>query len=288
MERKSGNIRKAKLRLMANPDTRKLLVRSGWNEIMFDLDGDGVADLRLSSEKGHGNIDTLAIDLSGNGEFNLYLHDADGNGIPDTILWAEDGAEEVVALTGDEVERGLVELAARVNALLTAEEFLNEQFGITLKDLADYVKQHADTMLAEIEKRRNAQGIEKVAYYLDDAGTYFLATEDGDQARVRAFGTSLLFDGKLYIQTGKSKDVSKQIAANPRVELCAAMNGTWLRVTGELVDDDNHDAKVAMLEKMPSLKAMYSADDDNMQMLYFKNASATFSSFTEAPETINF
>lgn len=131
-------------------------------------------------------------------------------------------------------------------------------------------------------------GIERVYQFLDEAQTYYLATVEGDQPRVRAFGTILLCDGKLYIQTGKVKPVSKQIAANPKVEICAFKDGKWLRVAGELVNDDNHDIKVAMLDKMPDLKAMYSADDDNMQMLYFKNATATFSSFTEEPETISF
>ena len=132
------------------------------------------------------------------------------------------------------------------------------------------------------------EGLEKVYQFLDEANTYYLATVEGDQPRVRAFGTALLYDGKLYIQTGKVKPVSKQIAVNPKVEICAFKDGKWLRIAGELVNDDDKAVKEAMLEKMPSLKAMYSADDDNMQMLYFKNAVATFSSFTEAPETISF
>ena len=132
------------------------------------------------------------------------------------------------------------------------------------------------------------EGIEKVCQFLEEAQTYYLATVDGDQPRVRPFGTVLIFDGKLYIQTGKVKDVSRQLAANPKAEICAFKDGRWLRVAGELINDDNYDAKVAMLEKMPQLKAMYSADDDNMQMLYFRNATATFSSFTEAPESVQF
>jgi uncharacterized pyridoxamine 5'-phosphate oxidase family protein len=145
-------------------------------------------------------------------------------------------------------------------------------------------------MQAFVKRRKgiNMNGIEKVYQFLNDAGTYYLATAEGDQPRVRPFGTALLSGGKLYIQTGKVKDVSKQIAANPKVEVCAFMNGKWLRIAGELVNDDDHEVKVAMLDKMPQLKGMYSADDDNMQMLYFKNAVATFSSFTEAPETICF
>ena len=132
------------------------------------------------------------------------------------------------------------------------------------------------------------KGIEKVCQFLDEAGTYYLATVEGDQPRVRPFGTALLYEGKLYIETGKVKNVSKQLAANPRAEICAFKDGKWLRVAGELIDDENRDVKVAMLEKMPSLAGMYSPDDGNMQMLYFRNATATFSSFTEAPETIRF
>ena len=131
-------------------------------------------------------------------------------------------------------------------------------------------------------------GIEKVCQFLDEAQTYYLATVEGDQPRVRPFGTILLYEGRLYIETGKVKNVSKQLAANPRAEICAFKDGKWLRVAGELVNDEDRAVKVAMLEKMPSLKAMYAPDDGNMQMLYFKNATATFSSFTEAPETIEF
>ena len=130
--------------------------------------------------------------------------------------------------------------------------------------------------------------VEKVCQFLEEAQTYYLATTEGDQPRVRPFGTVLLYEGRLYIQTGKVKDVSRQISANPKVEICAFTGGKWLRVSGELGNDDSRDVKEAMLEKMPSLKAMYSADDDNTQVLYFRNATATFSSFTEAPETVQF
>lgn len=132
------------------------------------------------------------------------------------------------------------------------------------------------------------EGIEKVLKFIEEAQTYYLATVEGDQPRVRPFGTILLANGRLYIQTGKVKDVSKQLTANPKAEICAFKDGKWLRVAGKLVNDDDHDVKVAMLDKMPTLKAMYSADDDNMQMLYFQDAEATFSSFTEAPEVIKF
>ena len=130
--------------------------------------------------------------------------------------------------------------------------------------------------------------IERVCQFLDEAQTYYLATVEGDQPRVRPFGTALIYDGKLYIQTGMVKPVSKQLAVNPKAKICAFKGGKWIRIAGELINDDNRDVMVAMLEKMPSLKAMYSPDDGNMQMLYFKDATATFSSFTEAPETIRF
>lgn len=128
----------------------------------------------------------------------------------------------------------------------------------------------------------------EVYEFLKKAGTYYLATVEGNQPRVRPFGTVDLFEGKLYIQTGKSKKVSKQLAANPKAELCAFMNGKWLRVAGTLVRDDRFEAKAHMLDSYPELKAMYSADDDNTEVLYFRDATATFSSFTEAPRTISF
>ena len=128
----------------------------------------------------------------------------------------------------------------------------------------------------------------KVYDFLENAKTFYLATVEGDQPRVRPFGTALVYEGRLYIQTGKVKDVSKQIAANPKAEICAFKDGRWLRLAGVLEEDDNRDVKVKMLEKMPSLAGMYSPDDGNMQMLYFKCGCATISSFTEAPETICF
>ena len=130
--------------------------------------------------------------------------------------------------------------------------------------------------------------MEKVYEFLKECGTYYLATADGDQPRVRPFGTIHIFEGRLYIQTGKKKDVSKQIAANPKVEICAFKDGRWLRVSGTLHEDDRYEAKKSMLDAYPSLQSMYSADDDNTQVLYFTDATAVFSSFTSAPETIRF
>ena len=130
--------------------------------------------------------------------------------------------------------------------------------------------------------------IQSVCAFLEAAQTYYLATVEGDQPRVRPFGTVLLYEGRLYIQTGKSKSVSKQLAANPKAELCAFKDGVWLRVAGELIDDDRREVKIAMLDKHPTLKSMYSPDDDNTQVLYFQNATATFSSFGAPPETITF
>lgn len=130
--------------------------------------------------------------------------------------------------------------------------------------------------------------MQEVLEFLKACGTYYLATVDGDQPRVRPFGTIHIFEDKLYIQTGKSKDVSKQIQKNPKVELCGFAQGKWVRVAGELVRDDRIEAKKSMLDAYPSLQNMYSAEDDNTEVLYFKNATATFSSFTEAPKTITF
>ncbi len=130
--------------------------------------------------------------------------------------------------------------------------------------------------------------MKRVEEFLKQAETYYLATVEGDQPRVRPFGTINIFEGRLYIQTGKSKPVSKQLHANPKAEICAFKGDKWLRVAGELVPDERREAKKAMLDAYPSLRGMYSEDDDNTEVLYFKNATATFSSFTQAPEIIKF
>ena len=130
--------------------------------------------------------------------------------------------------------------------------------------------------------------MKEVYEFLKKAGTYFLATEDGDQPRVRPFGTALIFENKLYIQTGKKKDVSKQMKKNPKVEICAMSEGKWVRIAATAVNDDNVEAKKALLEAYPNLKNMYSATDNNMQVLYLKNAVATIASFGGEPKVIKF
>ncbi len=130
--------------------------------------------------------------------------------------------------------------------------------------------------------------MQEVYEFLKACGTYYLATVEGDQPRVRPFGTVDVFDGKLYIQTGKIKEVSKQLHANPKAEICAFMNGQWIRVAGNLISDDRREAKAHMLDAFPNLRAMYNEDDGNTEVFYFENAVATISSFTAATKTITF
>lgn len=130
--------------------------------------------------------------------------------------------------------------------------------------------------------------MEKVCEFLKTAGTYYLATVEGNQPRVRPFGTAHIFEGKLYIQTGKVKSVSKQLGANPKAEVCAFKDGVWLRVAGELIEDDRVEARKSMLDAYPNLRAMYNENDGNTQVFYFKNASATFYSFAAEPEVVEF
>ncbi|MDE5820173.1 MAG: pyridoxamine 5'-phosphate oxidase family protein [Lachnospiraceae bacterium] len=128
----------------------------------------------------------------------------------------------------------------------------------------------------------------EVYEFLKKCGTYYLATVEGDQPRVRPFGTIDIFEGKMYIQTGKAKDVSKQLQANPKAELCAFCDGVWVRIACRLIRDENVKAKEHMLDAYPSLKGRYSADDDNTEVLYLEDAVATFSSFVDEPKTVRF
>ena len=130
--------------------------------------------------------------------------------------------------------------------------------------------------------------MERICKFLKEASVYYLATVEGDQPRVRPFGTAHIFEDKLYIQTGKVKPVSKQLAANPKVEICAFKDGAWVRIAGELVEDDRVEAKKSMLDAYENLRGMYDENDDNTQVLYFKNGVATFCSFGAAPEVVEF
>lgn len=130
--------------------------------------------------------------------------------------------------------------------------------------------------------------MERICNFLKEAGVYYLATVEGDQPRVRPFGTAHIFEGKLYIQTGIIKPVSKQLAVNPKAEICAFHNGAWLRVAGKLVNDDRIEAKKSMLDAYPNLRGMYDEKDGNTQVLYFKSGVATFCSFGAPAEVIEF
>lgn len=130
--------------------------------------------------------------------------------------------------------------------------------------------------------------MQEVYEFVKKCQVYYLATVEGDQPRVRPFGTIDVFEDKLYIQTGKSKEVSKQLQNNPKAEICCFAEGTWLRIAGELVRDDRREAKKHMLDAYPNLRDRYSEDDDNTEVLYFKNATAKFESFTAEPKEINF
>lgn len=130
--------------------------------------------------------------------------------------------------------------------------------------------------------------MERIVKFLKDAEVYYLATVERDQPRVRPFGTAHIFEGRFYIQTGKVKDVSKQLMANPKAEICAFRDGEWVRIAGELIEDDRIEARQSMLDAYPSLQKMYAADDGNTQVFYFKNATATISAFTHESEVIQF
>ena len=130
--------------------------------------------------------------------------------------------------------------------------------------------------------------MKRVLDFLKKASVYYLATVEGDQPRVRPFGTVNEFEGKLYVQTGKVKPTSKQLAANPKAEICAFTDGAWIRVACKLVEDDRFEAKKSMLDAYPNLRGMYDENDGNTQVFYMKDATATFAAFGKASETVKF
>lgn len=198
----------------------------------------------------------------------------------------------------------------RVNNYIDFTKKINDFLRSEMKEFTkdDEVKRDIDNLDAVVAKWKHIDGLgnkiecnesklvseegvhimEEVEKFLKEAETYYLATIKGDQPRVRPFGTAHIFEGKLYIQTSKKKDVSKQLHANPKAELCAFKGGEWIRVAGELVEDDRVEARQSMLDAYPGLKKMYAADDGNTEVFYFKNGVATISSFTYEPKVIKF
>ena len=130
--------------------------------------------------------------------------------------------------------------------------------------------------------------MQEVYEFLKKCGTYYIATVEGDQPRVRPFGTADIFEGKLYIQTGHGKDVDNQIKANPKCEICCFAGGTWLRIAATLVGDERIEAQEHMLEAHPSLKSRYKAGDGVTAVYWLKDATATFSSFTAPAKVVKF
>ena len=130
--------------------------------------------------------------------------------------------------------------------------------------------------------------MKRVLDFLKKASVYYLATVEGDQPRVRPFGTINEIEGKLYIQTGKVKPTSKQLMVNSKAEICAFTDGSWIRIACELIEDDRFEAKKSMLDAYPNLRGMYDENDGNTQVFSMKNAVATFSAFGKESETIEF
>jgi uncharacterized pyridoxamine 5'-phosphate oxidase family protein len=146
-----------------------------------------------------------------------------------------------------------------------------------------------NALAAEHKGQKSEDGMREVYEFIKGCGYYFLATNDGDQPRVRPFGTVAVFEGRIYIQTGKKKDVSRQMARNPKIEICAYDGKEkWVRVQAVAMNDDRREAKEFMLDSYPELKNMYSADDGNTQVLYLKNARARFHSFSGDSRTVEF
>lgn len=128
----------------------------------------------------------------------------------------------------------------------------------------------------------------KVYEFLKECNTFYIATCEGDQPRVRPFGALNIFENKLYIETAKAKNVSKQMQINPKIEICACSGSKWVRVEAKAIRDDRFEAKKSMIDNNPPLKALYSPEDDNTEVLYLDGALATFYSFGGEPEVIEF
>lgn len=157
-----------------------------------------------------------------------------------------------------------------------------------IKAAVEFQEKYFNSTIQTISDIKGEYIMKRVHDFLKKADVYYLATVEGDQPRVRPFGTVNEFEGKLYIQTGKVKPVSHQIAANPKAEICAFCEGAWIRIACELVEDDRLEPKKSMLDAYPMLRGMYDENDGNTQVFYMKDATATFCAFGKEPETVKF
>ncbi|MDR1262285.1 MAG: pyridoxamine 5'-phosphate oxidase family protein [Oscillospiraceae bacterium] len=131
--------------------------------------------------------------------------------------------------------------------------------------------------------------MEEVLKFLQDAGTFYIATDDGGQPRVRPFGAAAIIGGKLYFCTNNKKPVWKQLLANPKTEISAtAKDGSWIRIAGEAVQDDSDASRQAMLDAIPMLKGMYHVGDGVYEVFYLKNVAAKIESFAAPPKEYKF
>lgn len=151
MEAKMITIGEAKKRIKNDPELSRLLIRSEWRDIALDLSGNGYADICFHSGKMSGKIDTFALDLTGNGEYNLYLYDTDANGIPDTVIKVDDDGVEQAVVFGGEVEQGFVDLSSKIARLLMAEEYMQDELGVSLDEMAAYLKENAAIIIERLE-----------------------------------------------------------------------------------------------------------------------------------------
>ena len=210
----------------------------------------------------------------------------------DNTAWGHGYAVEAARACVDLAfhELGLNKLHATIRLENTASVKVAEKLG--MRKTGQYVKTYQGKEMPHdiyiLENMKEEHAMQEVLDFLKKANTYYIATVEGDQPRVRPFGTINLFEGKLYIQTGKKKDVAKQITANPKVEICAFDNGTWLRVACTLVEDNRTETQESMLEAYPSIRGMYAVNDGNNVVYYLKDVMATFYSFGGEPKVVTF
>lgn len=131
------------------------------------------------------------------------------------------------------------------------------------------------------------EAAKKVYEFLEDAKTFYLATMEGNQPRVRPYGAMLFFEGKNYIMAFGQTNATRQIAANQKAEICA-FKGRTLRIECKLVEDNRPEVGKALVDKMPVLKPVLGENGENGVMYYLKDATANFFKIMKLDETVKF
>ena len=125
----------------------------------------------------------------------------------------------------------------------------------------------------------------EVVKFLQDNPVQYLATVGRDgKAKCRPFMFMAEKDGKLWFCTNNTKEVYKDMQANPFVQVSVSSPSfAWIRLDGKAVFADDRGVKELCIEN-PIVKSQYgTADNPILTVFCLENAHAVIADFSGRP-----